>query len=293
MCAYRSCWICGCSEMELVRRSTLPATQLNSEDFRITDSGYGRTAALYRCAKCHFRQAADLPDVLRFYERLEDAEYVGTWKSRAKQARQLLERLIHFGGSGRLLDIGAGSGILVEAALQLGFAAEGVEPSAWLQAQSATRRLPVHHGTLPHSEIHGPYDTVTIIDVIEHVSNPVELLTATKQIMRPGAIGLLVTPDVDSLMARLMGFSWWHYRIAHVGYFNRHTLEKALRRSGLEPVAWERAGWYFPADYLAIRLLSYIPAVLRPPLPRVLQRFTVRLNLFDSFLVVFRNPVIC
>jgi hypothetical protein len=152
--------------MELVRRSTLSATQLNSEDFRITDSGYGRTAALYRCAKCHFRQAADLPDVLRFYERLEDAEYVGTWKSRAKQARQLLERLIHFGGSGRLLDIGAGSGILVEAALQLGFAAEGVEPSAWLQAQSATRRLPVHHGTLPHSEIHGPYDTATIIDVL-------------------------------------------------------------------------------------------------------------------------------
>jgi len=246
--------------MKMVKQSSLP-TQLDGADFKITDSCYGRTAAIYRCAACHFRQATDIPDVLRFYELLEDPEYERTRGARALQARKLLGRLRHYGGGGSLLDVGAGSGILVEEALLLGFAAEGVEPSSWLCAQSTARRLPIHHGAFPHSEVRGPYDVVTIIDVIEHVSDPIGLLKAAKLIMRPGAVGLVVTPDVGSLMARLMGHRWWHYRVAHIGYFDRHSLGEALKRSGLEPIAWERASWYFPADYLATRLLSYFLAV--------------------------------
>ena len=76
-----------------------------------------------------------------------------------------------------LLDVGAGSGILVEEALAFGFAARGVEPSNPLQATAAQRGLPVTRGVLPplpeFSRGHGD-EVVTLIDVIEHVPNPVE-----------------------------------------------------------------------------------------------------------------------
>src|SRR5688500_6245769 len=69
----RPCWICGGADLHLVKPSSLPATVV-ADDFKITDASYGRTAALYLCAACGFRQASHLPDVLGFYEALEDQE---------------------------------------------------------------------------------------------------------------------------------------------------------------------------------------------------------------------------
>jgi len=37
------------------------------------------------------------------------------------------------------------------------------------------------------------------------------------------------------------------------------------------------------------RTLSYLPPMLRPPVPGVLSRVTVPLNLFDSLAVVFQR----
>ena len=105
-----------------------------------------------------------------------------------------------------------------------GFAARGIEPSSPLQAIAAQRGLPVTHGVLPNSELPGPFDVVTLIDVIEHVPDPVDLVRRIKSVMAPNGIFVVVTPDVDSVAARLMGWKWWHFRAAHIGYFNRSTL---------------------------------------------------------------------
>ena len=282
------CWICGGADMKMVKASNLQAP-LGAADFRITDAHYGRTAAIYRCEACGFRQASDLPDVLGFYEALDDDEYERSRAARALQARKLLAHVMRHRSSGALLDIGAGSGVLVEEALRLGFAAQGIEPSSWLAARAAARGLPVHRGTLPHARLQGPFDVVALVDVIEHVSDPLALLAAARRVMKPDAVGLVVTPDAGSLAAGLMGRRWWHYRAAHIGYFGRRSLGEALRRGGFETLSWSRASWVFPADYLAARLFSYLPRFLRPAPPRALERVSVPLNLFDSFQVVFRN----
>lgn len=96
-----------------------------------------------------------------------------------------------------LLDVGAGSGILVEEALELGFAAKGIEPSGSLQATAVQRGLPVTHGVLPNSEVAGPFEVVTLIDVIEHVPDPVDLMRRIKSVMAPDGICVVVTPDVE------------------------------------------------------------------------------------------------
>ena len=35
---------------------------------------------------------------------------------------------------------------------------------------------------------------------------------------------VIVTPDIGSLAARIMGGRWWHYRVAHINFFNRRSL---------------------------------------------------------------------
>ena len=282
------CWVCSSDRLQLIKESCLPR-ELDSRAFQITDAHYGLTAAIFRCTGCGFRQCSQLGDVLSFYEEMHDEEYEDTRPWRSLQARKLLRIIASHVPQGRLLDIGAGSGILVEEALKMGYAAEGVEPSRWLWQKAVERRLPIHYGVLPHEGIHSLMDIVCLIDVIEHVSDPLELLCQARSILSDRGIGVLVTPDVGSIAARTLGSKWWHYRIAHIGYFNRKTIALALSKTGFEPIAIYRPSWYFPLDYLLRRLLGYFSLTVPESAGALARQITIPLNLHDSLLVVFRK----
>ena len=128
---------------------------------------------------------------------------------------------------------------------------------------------------------------VTLIDIIEHVTNPVELLRDVGEALESDGIGMVVTPDVGSLMAKVLGYRWWHFRVAHIGYFDCKTLNMALSRAGLKPLETFRPSWYFSSDYLLERVNRYVPTALSLPVPRFLKRITLPLNLFDSLCVIF------
>jgi SAM-dependent methyltransferase len=128
---------------------------------------------------------------------------------------------------------------------------------------------------------------VTLIDVIEHVTTPLDLLRAIRHVLAPGGVLAVVTPDVRSLVARLLGWRWWHFRVAHVGYFDRHTLELAARRSGFSVAASHRSGWFFSGDYLWERAFKLL-GTRGVSAPGFLRRVTVPLNLHDSLLVILR-----
>lgn len=280
------CWVCGATQQTVVRKSTREIS-LSPHLFKITDSHYGQTDTLYQCQTCGFKQCHDLMQVLGFYEKLEDKDYEESRIPRTTQAQCILKTLPVHGSSKRLLDIGAGSGILVEEAQKLGYLAEGVEPSEWLCDKAIKRGLRVHLGTLPHMNLTPPYDIVTLIDVIEHVSNPVELLKLVYPMMAKDGLGVVVTPDVSSLTARLMGYRWWHYRIAHIGYFNRATLELALAKANFKPLFVTRPKWYFSIAYLIERTNQYLPNWFHLPKFKWTEHFNMPLNLFDSLLIVF------
>jgi SAM-dependent methyltransferase len=283
----KNCWLCGEVKLTCVKTADVPST-VDAAAFRVTDANYGQCAAVYQCAACGFRQCSDFSDVLSFYQAMDDLGYEASRAPRALQAERLLQSVSRYRPGGRLLDIGAGSGILVEVATRLGYRAEGIEPSEWMVRSAAAHGLKIQAGILPHEEITGPYDVVTLVDVIEHVSDPVELLVQARSVLASDGIGLVITPDVASVAARVMGKHWWHYRMAHICYFERDTLLAALRHADLEPIAIFRPSWYFTADYLIQRLGAYLPIVRKMQLP-ILERMVVPLNLFDSLGTVFRH----
>ena len=283
----KNCWLCGEVKLTCVKAADVPST-VDAAAFRVTDANYGQCAAVYQCTACGFRQCSDFSDVLSFYQAMDDPGYEASRAPRALQAERLLQSVSRHRPGGRLLDIGAGSGILVEVATRLGYRAEGIEPSEWMVRSAAAHGLKIQAGILPHEEITGPYDVVTLVDVIEHVSDPVELLVQAGTVLASDGIGLVITPDVTSVAARVMGKHWWHYRMAHICYFERQTLLAALRHADLEPIAIFRPSWYFTADYLIQRLGAYLPIVRKMRLP-ILERMVVPLNLFDSLGIVFRH----
>ena len=75
------------------------------------------------------------------------------------------------------LDVGAATGLLVAAARRDGLEAIGVEPVARSRGAREQNGVPVLTGVLPHPKLMGRrFDIVFLVDVIEHVANPVDLL---------------------------------------------------------------------------------------------------------------------
>jgi SAM-dependent methyltransferase len=282
------CWVCGAHGAVEFKASNVDESRLRDTHFRITAADYGRTPRLVRCGVCGFIQIAQNIEVLDFYRTMEDPDYEATRRERALQARELLKLLGAPGSEQRLLDVGAGSGVLVEEALALGWRAEGVEPSVWLADQARARGLPVSQGVLPMPSLAASFDVACLVDVIEHVTDPRGLLAEVRKVIRPNGRLLVVTPDVRSVAARVLGGRWWHYRVAHVGYFDRRTLDRVLRDAGFTPEGMKRPTWYFPVSYVVERLAHFVPPLGRLELPAALGRVSIPLNLFDSLAAIYR-----
>jgi SAM-dependent methyltransferase len=255
----------------------------------MSDSHYGLTLDIYACRACGLLFCPDAGNVTRYYEALEDRAYEDTRVERSLQARGILRVIKSYQPAGTLLDVGAGSGILVEQATAAHYDASGIEPSEWAAALAQARGLAVFHGTFPRAAPRPTYDVITLIDVVEHVSTPVPLLRDVAAHLSARGIAVVVTPDVASIAARVMGANWWHYRVAHIGYFGKATLTAALELAQLQPIAWHRPVWFFPLDYLLSRLARYVPLIDRVIPARLAHSVTVRLNLRDSWMVIAKK----
>ncbi|MDP7068562.1 MAG: class I SAM-dependent methyltransferase [Acidimicrobiales bacterium] len=291
-----TCPVCNSRDTTVKRGSTLSGPLL-SENLRVTDRSYGSTALLYRCRSCRFVFAdpEEVHTVVRLYTDLVDLDYEATAKTRRRQMDALVDSIFAYRPQVKtLLDVGAGIGLMLEAARARGLAAHGVEPSKWMVDTARAREIEgMHEGTIPHPSLAmSVFDAVTIVDVIEHVEDPVGLLLAAADYLDANGILVLVTPDVGSLPARILGKRWWHYRPAHIGYFDKKSLTHAAEEAGLAVVCRTRASWWFPVGYVAERVTTFFPALRLVHHKLTGSRFygrTVRLNLFDSWLMLLEK----
>src|SRR3989442_7539936 len=109
----------------------------------------------------------------------------------------LLEREVGEGASGsRLLDVGAHTGRFLHLAREAGWDAEGIELNPRTAAYAAARTgLPVHQMNAQALTDRGRrYDAVVLTDVLEHIPEPVDLLTALASVSKPGGVIVVKVP---------------------------------------------------------------------------------------------------
>ena len=173
-----------------------------------------------------------------------------------------------------------------------------LEPSAWAAAHSVDRLglNNVTHGFFKDG-LFPPetFDVVTMVDVIEHLSDPKEDLASIRKVLKPGGALYLVTPNIDSLSARVLGGNWWGLRPAHIFYFSEQTLGRMLEEAGFTVVEARSFGRIFTLDYWLGRLRNY-PKALTWIIDRAIGFFGVRdkvfyINTRDSVeLIALRKP---
>jgi FMN phosphatase YigB (HAD superfamily)/2-polyprenyl-3-methyl-5-hydroxy-6-metoxy-1,4-benzoquinol methylase len=293
------CWICGGLFFRGYKSSTIPR-MLDPDLVKVTDARYGMTARLLQCEDCDFIRAdmQSAHQIEDLYRSMVDQEYQQSSGVRRSAFANILRLIRDQRPSAKsLLDVGAGTGMMCAEAQKAGFQTEGVEPSSWAVSEARRQGLRVHEGCFPHPDVGGRlFDVVTLCDVIEHVSRPVALLQAAHRCVNPDGLIVIVTPDVDSWAARIMGSHWWHFRPAHIGYFTPHTMAAALAVSGLTLERVESYAWRLPLGYLLERAGAYLPIgwlvrrFLRIHWLSMLWDLNIPLNLLDSR-VYFARPI--
>lgn len=138
------------------------------------------------------------------------------------------------GSRGRLLDVGAGSGWLVEHMNQLGWQAEGLDFDPQSVASARKRGLVFHQGGLPQQNFAGAsFDAVTMSHCIEHVHDPLAWLVEARRLLRPGGRLALATPNSASFGHAMFGGSWFALDPPrHLHLFNTAVMAALMRRAG-------------------------------------------------------------
>ena len=223
------CKLCGSCNVIKVKPGVLPE-DLSPEDFAITDKRYGTTLDIFLCQNCEFQFCPTAKDLLKLYQSMDDEEYTDSDSERKRQFLEIFKNLKpHIPSNyNKSLDIGCGSGLFVEIFASNGFEAYGGEPSRSLAKYCKQKNLNVTNGTIEDLSLDEKFDVITIVDVIEHVTDPKSLIQEAVKHLKEKGILCVVTPRVDSFSRRLLGFNWWHYRIAHVGYFTKKKSNRAF-----------------------------------------------------------------
>jgi SAM-dependent methyltransferase len=268
-----ACWVCGGTALARIHEALLDLELYRDEDPPLA-AYTGQNVWLVRCAACGFTQPERLPVLPDFFDRLYAQRWAPEWIAQEFESdyKDLIFQTVLDGlarrapPGGRLLDIGTHAGRFLHLAHGAGWQPEGVELNARTAAFAQARTgWPVHRVNIDRLTFAGKrYGVVTLIDVLEHIPDPVVLLTRIREALSPGGWVAVKVPSgpaqrlKESVRARLR--AGYRPRLAdnlvHVNHFSPGSLRLALETAGFREVSIEIGAPELPAARGALDVLS-------------------------------------
>jgi SAM-dependent methyltransferase len=140
------------------------------------------------------------------------------------------------GRPGRVLDIGCGSGLLLQEFRRRGWRCEGTELSERIAGRARrTAGIRVRVGELTALHFQGSrFDAIVLWHVLEHVPDPAGVLAEVARLLRPGGIVMVGVPNFGSPEARLTRAGWYHLAVPrHLSHFTYPTITRLVAEAGL------------------------------------------------------------
>ena len=146
---------------------------------------------------------------------------------------------------GKLLDIGCGVGDFLHTAETHGWECIGVEPSedAKAIAQKRMKGMIITSEEL-ESFSDGAFDVITMWHVLEHVDDLKWQVAQLQRLVKPFGRVVIAVPNYKSYDGQYYKEHWAAYDVPrHLNHFNRITLSKIFKTSGLELVMMDKLKW--------------------------------------------------
>lgn len=226
---------------------------------------------IFKCDDCRYLMTPAANDV-EASELYDDPEYFDGWgcnlefdydrfePSVHQQVNDYLGFLKQHTQGKSLLDVGTGSGLLLQLARDAGYDVEGTDLSKHVsETLPAKVGIPVHHGTVERIQFSRKYDIITMLHVLEHTTDPLSTIKHAREILNEGGFLVVVVPNYRSLDTRikdtlsklkLKSRPYKHLALGHHNFvFSLKSLERLGQKAGLRTVhsetrqpAWRSGG---------------------------------------------------
>jgi 2-polyprenyl-3-methyl-5-hydroxy-6-metoxy-1,4-benzoquinol methylase len=234
---YTDCPACGATALQ-------PA--LRAKDYTVS----GKEFEICECAACTLRLTQDIPgiDVIGQYYQSED--YI----SHTDSSKGFTNRIYHFVRkmtlgekrrlimtltglkTGKLLDIGSGTGAFVKHMQTNGWQTTGIEPDEATRKRAAD----IHNvNVLPADAFYslpaGSFNVITMWHVLEHVHDLHRYIEQLKEVLKPGGRIFIAVPNYTSYDASVYRNYWAAYDVPrHLYHFSPASMKQLLASHELQ-----------------------------------------------------------
>ena len=228
----------------------------------------GEVFDIAECSFCSLRFTQDVPDAGSIAPYYKSEDYI----SHTNTVTGLINRLYHFVrtraivqkrklienstgiNTGKLLDIGSGTGVFLSEMKKHGWETIGLEPDAdarnvaqkiyniQLADSDQLYQLPANH-----------FDVITLWHVLEHVHELSKYIQQIKTILRPNGKLFIAVPNYRASDASVYKEHWAAYDVPrHLYHFSPRSMELLMEKHSLKILQYKPM-WY---DSFYVSLLS-------------------------------------
>lgn len=227
--------------IEKPNKKACPACKQTSKQLTGKKNGFD----IYVCRECQTlysseRESEGLFDYSNYYN--EEALVISDFV--AERLKEIVRSFEKYRQNNHLLDVGCGAGILLKAAINEGWEAEGVEVSRSSVEYLQKQNIKVFYGDLKAANFaENFFDVVTAVEILEHIDNPEDVLKEIYQVLRPGGIMWATTPHGNGISKRLLGVRWTCIAPPeHLHLFSVKGIKSLLTKVGFRNVSVSTLG---------------------------------------------------
>lgn len=147
---------------------------------------------------------------------------------------------------GKVLDIGTSTGVMLDIFKEHGWQTWGVEPSESALVASNKGHKVVHSYFEDATFNNNFFDLVILNHTLEHLDNPIGILTKAGRILKKGGIIFVDVPNFGGLSSKFLKKSWPYLAPEeHKHQFTKQSLSQILEKSGFNILYWKSRSGIF------------------------------------------------
>lgn len=217
----------------------------NPKEYSVTDYLVsGEQFRLLWNEEFHCYQTDPVPDNLpKYYDSTEyishtdrsDTLMSGMYQRAKRLNLRRKLRLVsrHCEGTGRIMDIGAGTGDFVKYAQDRGWEAYGVEPNEAARERAHEKGIAVYSSISVQKN--AVYDVITMWHVLEHLPDLEMQIREISMTLKPGGSLILAVPNYKSLDAKYYKAHWAAFDVPrHLWHFSKGSIKQIFSRHGFD-----------------------------------------------------------
>lgn len=211
-----------------------------------------------------------------------------------------LTEIIKYKKTWKILDIWCATGFFLEKAQELWFNPYWIELSEYSSkiAKSKFWEDKIYNWTVETANFENKFfDIICMSDLMEHVTNPIDVINKCYNLLTDDGIIMIMTPDTNSFTAKFMWKYWSQYKLEHLFYFNKTSLLILLWNKFII-LNDMKAYKFLNLNYFYTQFIVYKNAIITPIikffkfiLPNSLLNYNFKITLWEKVWILKKNNI--